>query len=101
MMAKTENPVVASVRESVDTDCDCGEVRHHPGANYYVTVIDGKRWRRLAGPFTTHGEALRMVKSARDKAQELDERAAFYAFGTTAMAQSYIKPGLLNQHLDL
>ena len=96
-----EDPVVASVRESVDTQCDCGEVDHHPGANYYVTVIDGSRWRCLAGPFVNHRDALRMVGPARNKAQELDDRAAFYAFGTTAMTQSYTKPGLLNQHLDI
>ena len=101
MMAKTENPVVASVRESVNTNCDCGEVRHFPGANYYVTVVDGPRWRCIAGPFTNHADALRMVGLTRRKAQELDLKADFYAFGTTAMAQSYTKPGLLNRHLDL
>ncbi|KKK65616.1 hypothetical protein LCGC14_2972370 [marine sediment metagenome] len=98
-MTTIEDAAVASIRESTDTKCDCGEVRHHPGANYYVTVIDGPRWRCLAGPFTNHADALRMVKSTRDKAQELDLKAAFYVFGTTAMAQSYTKPGILNQYL--
>ena len=98
-MKMVEDPAVANVRESVDTQCDCGEVRHHPGANYYVTVIDGTRWRCLVGPFTNHRDALQMVTKASAKAEELDIRAAFYAYGTTAMAQSYTKPGILNDHV--
>ena len=98
--SKLENPVTASIRESGAVPCECGE-RHHPGANYYVSVIDGKRWRCLAGPFRTHSDALAMVVATSDKASELDVRAAFYAFGTVAMAQDYTEPGFLNGQLGL
>ena len=98
--SKQEDPATASIRESSAVLCECGE-RHHPGANYYVSVIDGKRWRCLAGPFRTHSDALSMVPATCDKANELDVRAAFYAFGTVAMAQDYTEPGFLNEHLGL
>ena len=52
-----------------------------PG-DYYVSVIDGTRYALLAGPFTTHQEALNMVERTKDLAQTLDSRAVFYGFGT-------------------
>lgn len=53
-----------------------------PG-EYYVTAIDGMRSVRLLGPFTNdHRAALNMVDAVRRKAEELDPRAHWYAFGT-------------------
>ena len=78
--------------------CRCSE-RHHQLAHYYVSVRDGSRWGLLLGPFTEHDEALAWVDRVRAVADEMDPRAPWYAFGTTAMASTYIKPGLLNDRL--
>jgi hypothetical protein len=52
---------------------------------YYVSVIDGPRKGLLIGPLNSHAEALALVSAARNKANELDPRAAFYAFGTASI----------------
>jgi acetyl-CoA acetyltransferase len=70
---------------------------------YYVSVIDGPRKGLLVGPLNTHDEALALVNAARDKANDLDPRAAFYAFGTASIdldpGQTAPK-GKLNQFFD-
>ena len=72
---------------------------------YYVSVIDGPRWRTLLGPFTDdHQAALDMVEAVRDKAIELDPKAHFYGFGTCRLEggdKVPIRPGLLNKHFGL
>lgn len=72
---------------------------------YYVTVIDGARVGRLLGPFENdHAGALAMVDKVRDKAQELDPRAAFYAFGTCRVPgdeSALIRAGLLNKYFGM
>lgn len=53
-----------------------------PGA-YYVSVSRGSDYRFLLGPFVNdHAAALEMVEPVRRKAEELDPRASWYAFGT-------------------
>mgnify|MGYP001606612296 FL=1 len=86
--------------------CDCGErLLHAHGAAFYVSIYDrhgnmGKgRIGLLAGPFTTHAEALRWVEPARKKAEEVNDRALWYAFGTLAMKDGYSQPGTLNHLL--
>ena len=83
--------------------CDCGEyLLHNHGVAFYVSIYDrhgnmGKgRIGLLAGPFTTHAEALRWIEPARKKAEEVNDRALWYAFGTLAMKAGYCKPGALN-----
>jgi hypothetical protein len=50
---------------------------------YYVTVMDGARVGRLLGPFENdHAGALAMVDAVRKKAEEIDPKACWYAFGT-------------------
>lgn len=75
-----------------------------PGA-YYVTVIDGKRVGRLLGPFIDdHAGALAMVDQVRAKAEDLDPRAAFYAFGTCRVPADDsvpIRAGLLNKFFGM
>jgi len=67
-----------------------------PGA-YYVTVADNGRIGRLLGPFIDdHARALSLVDAARAKAEELDPRAVFYAFGT-CRADAPLGPGVLNR----
>lgn len=72
---------------------------------YYVSVMDGARTGRLLGPFENdHAGALAMVDKVRDKAQELDPRAAFYAFGTIRLSGDDsvpIRAGLLNKYFGL
>jgi hypothetical protein len=66
---------------------------------FYVSAIDGPRYTFLAGPFNTHQEALDLVDSARTKANEVDPRAWFYAYGTAQAPEGYEKPGVLNDLL--
>ena len=43
---------------------------------YYVTIIDGKRYGRLAGPYPTHQQVLDQVDPAKDMAYRLNSREA-------------------------
>lgn len=75
-----------------------------PGA-YYVTVTDGPRCGRLLGPFINdHAGALALVDAARAKAETLDPRAIWYAYGTARFPDDDIAPlrfGVLNGHFGL
>ena len=80
--------------------CSCGEqFLHEHGQNFYVSVIDGRKTGLLAGPFTTHAEALRLLPDTKAIAQEVDYKSAFYAFGTVSMKIPYCKSGILNDFL--
>lgn len=68
---------------------------------FYVSVIDGARYAFLAGPFATHEEALAKVDAARKRADEVDPRAWFYAYGTAQAPEGYDRPGILNADLGL
>jgi len=72
---------------------------------YYVSVVDGKRTALLLGPFTNdHAKALSMVDAVRAKAEELDPRAIWYAFGTVRLPGDDsvpIRAGRLNAHFDM
>jgi hypothetical protein len=59
---------------------------------FYVSVIDGPRYGLLLGPFAEHDQA--HVEAVRTKANELDPRAWFYAFGTCKAKGK--EPGRLN-----
>lgn len=78
--------------------CDCGAI-HEPDRNFYVTVVDGDRHGKLAGPYKTHGEALADVEAVRSIAIDLDSKAHFYGFGTASTGSEYTKPGILNAQL--
>jgi hypothetical protein len=84
----------------------CNDPEHHdvfPGARsvklasqakpvfgdpgYYVSVIDGARSRLVAGPFSTHEEALAQVDPQRNHWYELDPKSWFYAWGTARVRQ--------------
>lgn len=67
---------------------------------YYVSVIDGRRFGLLAGPFRSHTEALAVVPMAKTGAQEADHRAVFYAFGT-CKSDGARNPGQLNNWLGI
>ena len=62
---------------------------------YYVSAIDGPRAARVQGPFQTHAEALARVDAARSRAEKLDPRACWYAFGT-CRSETDLGPGWLD-----
>lgn len=64
---------------------------------YYVTAIDAGRVFLMAGPYSTHPEALADVDRARDIANTHDGRAWFMAWGTSRIEGSE-KTGSLNRH---
>jgi hypothetical protein len=70
-----------------------------PGA-YYVSVVKGSDYRLLLGPFVNdHAKALGMVDAVRRKAEELDPRACWYAFGSCRLdidADKAPPSGILN-----
>lgn len=70
---------------------------------YYVSIIDGRRYNLLAGPFHTHQEALALVHRVRDEAYEVNAReAAFAAFGTCSLQDAAaVRIGLLNDRLKI
>ncbi len=79
--------------------CECES--HPDGANFYVSVKDGSRSNVLAGPYSTHPEALAHVEQIRAWAERVNDRAVFYAFGTVAMAPDFNRPGMANQHINV
>lgn len=58
------------------------EVDTRPGC-YYVSVMnDSNATAFLAGPYTTHSEALSKVAAAKAIAHDRDPRGYWYAYGT-------------------
>jgi len=49
---------------------------------YYVTMIRDRRTAWLAGPYSTHEDALRAVPEAKERALEIDPFHCFDWFGT-------------------
>lgn len=80
-----------------------GQAADSKPGNYYVSVVDGARVGRLVGPFENdHAGALAMVDKARAKAQELDPRACWYAFGTVRVDLDVPpKAGVLNSYFGM
>ena len=70
-----------------------------PG-NYYVSVMrDDGQYRLLLGPFVNdHKAALNLVNAVRRKAEDLDPRACWYAFGSCRLEPDAAAPaGILNK----
>jgi hypothetical protein len=74
-----------------------------PGA-YYVSVVRGTDYRVLLGPFMNdHAGALAKVDDVRKKAQDLDPKAAWYAFGTCRLdveSGELAPKGILNSYFE-
>lgn len=67
-----------------------------PPGNYYVTCRDaGNSWF-MAGPYTTHAEALANVDKAMHIANNIDGKAWFMSWGTALCKNVYNKPGKLH-----
>jgi hypothetical protein len=54
-----------------------------PFHHYYATVMDAGRIGFLAGPFPSHRQAKAFVGAAKRKAEEVNSRAVFYAYGVS------------------
>ena len=78
---------------------DCGPVVNPEPGNYYVSVVNGRKFRLLLGPFTNHATALAHVRTTRDYACRVDPQAHWYAFGTVGLHADDVRPGILNEHL--
>lgn len=50
--------------------------------HFYVSAINGSKKYLVAGPYSSHGEALTLVNAVRDYAETIDDRAYFMAWGT-------------------
>lgn len=67
---------------------------------FYVSVRSGPRRGLLLGPFPTLEKAESAVELGRQCAQEVDQMATFYEFGTakvTRVSTRALRPGLLNR----
>jgi hypothetical protein len=89
-----------TARQEMRETCECGAL-HPQGANFYVTAADGNKVIPLSGPYPTHAEAVAMVDEIKEAAVEVDPSSAFTAFGTTAMKNTYRKPGIFNQRIPI
>lgn len=65
---------------------------------YYVSVRDGPRHARLAGPFAHQRQAAAAVDCVRAEAEKVDAWSAFYAFGT-CLAETGHNDGRLNDRV--
>ena len=72
------------------------EARH-----FYVTMKRGARAALLAGPFSSHQEALDLVEAARDAAYNVDPWVWFDLFGTASLISDHPPVGALNSWLGL
>lgn len=81
-----------------DPDGDPTRWRERPC--FYVSVVDGARFRFLAGPFYHHQQALDLVPTVRKLAETCDPKSVFYGFGTSK-AQSGERLGILNDRLGI
>ena len=93
--------------EAIDTYVHSEPTTQEPDprpGNYYVSVCDRDRYALLAGPWPTHVEALAKVDDVRRKAQEVDPRGIWYAYGTCRLPDDDSAPipaGKLNALLGL
>jgi hypothetical protein len=65
---------------------------------YYVSIIEGRKYALLSGPYPDHTTALALVDKAREIVLPMDPRAHFYAFGTSRMKDpNYNRAGVLQR----
>lgn len=63
----------------------------HETREFFVTVIDGPRYGFLLGPYATHEEALDQVDRGRKLANDSNDRAWFYGYGTASAVAGTVK----------
>lgn len=82
---------------SGSTYTDSTKTDDRPGF-YYVSLIDGDKFALLAGPYMSHGEALKMVNTAKDAAYSVNSaQCAFACFGTCRL-ETNAGAGILNKY---
>ena len=67
---------------------------------FYVSIVDGRRFNVVAGPFQTHQEALDTVDKAIEAGYKVDPKSWFYSWGTVKMKNGY-QEGILNKQLGI
>jgi len=68
--------------------------------DYYVSMIRGKKYALMAGPFATHNEALYWVGPVKKEASRLDPFCDFDLFGTCSKPVNHDnKMGWLNVYI--
>jgi hypothetical protein len=87
------------VAERPKASCECG--KDHPiGTLFFVTCIEDEGKRRtgfLLGPYDTHSEALTNVDRGRKLAEDADEKAHWYSFGTRSISEPTDRKGMLGK----
>jgi hypothetical protein len=99
MSVRTFTAPVVTAATAEPCGCLAGSHNHGDPGGFYVTVKDGRRTGWLLGPYATHGEALAHVDDGRRLARAVDDRAAWYAFGTSRICDGHRPPGVLNKML--
>lgn len=63
---------------------------------FYVSAIDGARAALIAGPYSTHQIALDAVRGVKARAEEIEPRAHWWAWGTCSLPEhpETLKPPL-------
>ena len=95
---KLVNPVFNPSEDDVESANRFDDWQNHPC--FYVSVVNGKQWNALVGPFRIHRQALDLVERTRQEAEKVDPYAHFYEFGTVKMPNGF-RTGLLNARLGL
>ena len=76
-------------------------IDRQPG-KYYVTAVDHRRVALLAGPFTSHEAALARVAVSKRIAEQVNDRAIWWAYGTSRDKGGVtLPPGKLNDFLGV
>lgn len=80
------------------------ETQTTQAVGFYVTVRNGGRSGALLGPYGTHDEALANVDRAREYAEQVNDRAIWYAYGTAKVTMEpgkELRPGIFNDRIGL
>lgn len=77
---------VSELQDELDLARQCHQSEHLPeGTTFYVDAVRDSAVVLLAGPFSSHEEALRLVPRAREVTERFDRRAFLYRYGTCSL----------------
>ena len=68
---------------------------------FYVTAVDSGRTALLAGPFKSHEAALARVDTSKRIAQQVNDRAIWWAYGTSRDTVGNLPAGKLNEFIGM
>lgn len=96
----TDKTVIKQVGMSTE-EAEAAVAEGRAVEGYYVSVMDHGRWGLLLGPYDTHEEALELVETGKRLAEQVNDRAIWYAYGTSKITgPAPLKPGVLNELLE-